>query len=284
MTAEAQRGDAHRGESRGTSSKMPAVRHAVGVLRRLAASPDPLPAAALARSLEVPRSTMYHLLSVLVDEGLVVHLPEQHRYGLGLGVFELGSAYLRHDPLEHLARPLLARLVQDVGDTAHLAILHGAELLYLLKVQPEHPTTLVTDVGVRMPAHLTASGRALLAHLPAEQVRALFPSQESFLDRTGSGPRNLPELRSMLATERRRGWSEEDGLITPEVASVAAPSFDHNGHPVASVAVPFRRQARAPESWPQLARHVLRAADALTHRLGGTPPQRTASSTVDTES
>ncbi|RCW46225.1 IclR family transcriptional regulator [Halopolyspora algeriensis] len=268
--------------ARGTSSKMPAVRHAIGVLRRLAASPDPLPAAALARSLEVPRSTMYHLLSVLVEEGLVVHLPEQHRYGLGLGVFELGSAYLRHDPLEHLARPLLARLVGDVGDTAHLGILHGAELLYLLKVQPEHPTTLVTDVGVRMPAHLAASGRALLAHLPAEQVRALFPSPASFVTRTGSGPRNLPELRSMLTTERRQGWSVEDGLITPEVASVAAASFDHNGHPVASVAVPFRRTARPPESWPQLARHVLRGADALTHRLGGTPPQRPTGPVDDT--
>lgn len=259
-----------------SSSKVPAVRHAVGVLRRLAASPDPLPAAALARSLDIPRSTMYHLLSVLVDEGLVVHLPEQHRYGLGLGVFELGSAYLRHEPLEHLARPLLARLVQEVGDTAHLAILHGAELLYLLKVQPEHPTTLVTDVGVRMPAQLTASGRALLAHLPAEQVRALFPSPESFVDRTGCGPRNLPELRSVLATERRQGWSAEDGLITPELASVAAPAFDHNGRPVASVAVPFRRATRAPEVWPHLARHVIRAADALTQRLGGAPPQRPA--------
>lgn len=255
-----------------TSSNVPAVRTAVAVLRRLAASPDPVPAAALARALDVPRSSMYHLLSVLVDEGLVVHLPERHRYGLGLGVFELGSAYLRHDPLEHLARPLLTRLVTEVGDTAHLAVLHGAELLYLLKVQPEHPTTLVTDVGVRLPAHLTASGRALLAHLPQEQVRALFPSKDSFPTRTGAGPRNLPELRSMLNSERRQGWAVEDGLVTPELASVAAPSFDHNGHPVASIAVPFRRTSRPPETWPTLAQHVIATADALTRRLGGTPP------------
>lgn len=249
----------------------PAVRQAVAVLRRLAASPDPVPASALARALGVPRSSMYHLLAVLADEGLVVHLPERHRYGLGLGVFELGSAYLRHEPLEHLARPLLARLVADVGETAHLAILHGAELLYLLKVQPEHPTTLVSDVGVRLPAHLTASGRALLAHLPAEQVRALFPSRESFLDRTGRGPKNLPELRAVLAAERRQGWSVEDGFVTPDVVSVAAPAFDHNGHPVASVAVPFRRAARPPQTWSVLARSVVAAADALTRRLGGSP-------------
>lgn len=259
---------------RQSSSKIPAVRQAVGVLRRLAASPQPLPAAALARSLDVPRSSMYHLLNVLVDEGLVVHLPERHSYGLGLGVFELGSAYLRHDPLEHLARPLLVRLTNSVGDTAHLGILHGSELLYLLKVQPEHPTTLVTDVGVRLPAHLTASGRALLAHLPNEHVRALFPNKSSFVTRTGAGPSNLPELRRMLAAERRQGWAVEDGFVTPDVASIAAPAFDHNGHPVASIAVPFRSSARTPESWPDLAQHVAHAADALTHRLGGMPPQR----------
>lgn len=256
----------------GKDAKMPSVRHAIGVLRRLSTSTDPLPAAALARSLGVPRSTMYHLLSVLVDEGLVVHLPEQHRYGLGVGVFELGSAYLRHGPLEHLAGPLLAKLVSEVGDTAHLGVLHGHELLYLLKVQSEHPTTLVTDVGVRMPAHLTASGRALLAHLPGPQVRALFPTAGSFATRTGRGPRNLPELRSLLSAERRQGWSAEDGLITSEVACVASAAFDHNAHPVAAVAVPFRRQSRPAETWPQLAGRVMATANALTQRLGGTPP------------
>lgn len=260
------------GADKAGNAKMPSVRHAISVLRRLSASTDPLPAAALARSLGVPRSTMYHLLSVLVDEGLVVHLPEQHRYGLGVGVFELGSAYLRHGPLEHLASPLLARLVSEVGDTAHLGVLHGPELLYLLKVQSEHPTTLVTDVGVRMPAQLTASGRALLAHLPDPQVRAMFPSAESFATRTGHGPRNLPELRSVLSAERKRGWSLEDGLITSEVACVAAAAFDHNSHPIAAVAVPFRRQSRPTETWPHLARHVVQATNALTQRLGGTPP------------
>ncbi|TDD53154.1 IclR family transcriptional regulator [Saccharopolyspora elongata] len=263
--------DAVTGAAGRTKDKVPSVRQAIAVLRRLSASPDPLPAAALARSLGVPRSSMYHLLSVLVDEGLVVHLPEQHRYGLGVGVFELGSAYLRHGPLEHLAGPLLAHLVRAVGDTAHLGILHGPELLYLLKVQPEHPTTLVTDVGVRMPAELTASGRALLAHLPDAQVRALFPGPDSFVNRTGLGPRSLPELRSLLAAERKQGWSVEDGLITQDVACVAAAAFDHNAHPVAAVAVPFRRQVRPPESWPQLARHVMQTANALTQRLGGVP-------------
>ena len=96
-----------------------------------------MPAAALARELGLPRSSTYHLLAVLERTGFVVHLPEDAaRTGSGVAVFELGSAYLRHDPLERLARPLLVRLVDRVGATAHLGVLHGAETLYLLKEQP----------------------------------------------------------------------------------------------------------------------------------------------------
>ena len=110
----------------------------------------------------------------MAEEGFVTHLPEERRYGLGVAAFEIGSAYSRQEPLQRLARPLMARLV-DVRHTAHLAVLHGREVLYVVEERaPGRP--LVTDVGVRLPAQLAASGRAMLAALPAAQVRALFPS------------------------------------------------------------------------------------------------------------
>ena len=122
-----------------------------------------------------------------------------------MSTFEVGSAYLRQDPLERLARPLLARLVEQVGRTAHLGVLHGAETVYLVKEQPPVSAGLVTAVGVRLPAHLTATGLSLLAHLPAAQVRALFPSRSAFLHRTAAGPSSLPELRAELARTRSPG-------------------------------------------------------------------------------
>jgi hypothetical protein len=91
---------------------------------------------------------------------------EERRYGLGVAAFEVGSAYLRQDGLERLARPLLRELVDAVGGTAHLGVLDGRDVLYLGKEQGAEPAVLVTEVGVRLPAHLTASGRALLAHDP----------------------------------------------------------------------------------------------------------------------
>jgi len=259
-----------------TSSRVPAATRALAVLRFLAAQPGPASAVAVARALGVPRSTTYHLLSVMAEDGFVVHIPEEQRWGLGVTAFEVGSAYLRHDPLERLARPVLARVVDELGATVaavgHLGILHGRETLYLLKEQPRRPVTLVTDVGVRLPAHLTASGRAMLAHLPRPQLRALFPSQAAFVDRTGRGPATLTELRRVLAAERAQGYAVEDGFVTVGYASVACAAFDHLERPVAAIGVTFQRESAPEPIWPGIATRVSTAAAKLTDRLGGRVP------------
>lgn len=257
----------------GDSSEVPALRRGLAILTVLGGRAGPVSAATLARELELPRSTTYHLLAELTAAGFVVRLPEEHRYALGVAAFELGSAYLRHDPLERLAGPVLRRLVDQVDCTAHLGVLHGGELLYLIKERPSRPQTLVTDVGVRLPAHLTASGRAMLAHLPAAQVRASFPT--GFARRTGRGPRTLPELRRTLAAERRLGWAVEDGHVTGEFASVACPVFGPDQWPSAAISLTFRHvcepgsRADCGSTWPHLAAEVRRAAEDLSGRIGG---------------
>jgi DNA-binding IclR family transcriptional regulator len=149
-------------------------------------------------------------------------------------------------------------------------VLHGRDVLYVLEERAPGRPPLVTDVGVRLPAHLTASGRAILAHLPAAQVRALYPDRSAFVDRHGLGPSSLSALRSLLAETRQRGYAVEQGEVTPGFASVAAAVLDHNGHPVAGVAVTY---PAAPEGDPDgLAERVeatRRTAAILTRRLGG---------------
>ena len=238
---------------------VPAARQALAILSVLAARPGPVSAAVLAREVGLPRSTTYHLLAELQAADFVVHLPEDRAYGLGVAAFEIGSAYLRHDPLERLARPVLARLVEQTHQTAQLGILQGNETVYLLKEQPQTPLTLITDVGVRLPAHLTASGRAMLAHLPAAQVRALYPTPAAFVSRTGEGPRSLRELRELIRREQRQGYAEENGQVSRGFASVAATVFDHGGRPVASIAVTFAA--------------AVAAADVVTTRISGRHPR-----------
>jgi DNA-binding IclR family transcriptional regulator len=202
----------------------------------------------------------------MVEEGFVVHLADEHRYGLGVAAFEVGSGYARQEPLQRIARRPLAALVDTVGHSAHLAVLHGRDVLYVLEERAPGRPPLVTDVGVRLPAALTASGRAILASLPAAQVRALHPSRDAFVQRHGRGPTSLTALRALLSETRQRGYATEDGEVTPGLASVAAPVLDHNRHPVAGVAVTYEA-GRADEA--TLRDAVRRTAGALTARISG---------------
>ncbi|WP_205783835.1 IclR family transcriptional regulator C-terminal domain-containing protein [Microbacterium sp. 10M-3C3] len=127
----------------------------------------------------------------------------------------------------------------------HLAVLTGAsvagaDVTYVDRVSAPRAPTTVSNVGVRLPAHLTATGRAALAMLSRDQVRALYPHRDALYRRVGPGPATLGELDALLRDTRRRGWAREDGEITAGYASVAAAAVDRNGYPVASVGVTFR--------------------------------------------
>ena len=197
-----------------------------------------------------------------------------------MSAFEIGSAYSRQEPLARLARPVLARLVDAVGQSAHLAVLHGREVLYVVEQRAPGRPPLVTDVGVRLPAQLTASGRAMLADLPPAHVKALFPDAAAFVDRHGVGPQKLSELRRLLDQVRRTGCASEDGEVTPGFASVAAAAHDRAGRPVAGVAVTFPAGEVEPAGRDELARRAARAAAELTRRINGTPPERLGSRTA----
>jgi DNA-binding IclR family transcriptional regulator len=247
----------------------PAAGHALAVLRLLARHTEPVPASAIARDLCLPRSSVYHLLAVLCGQGFVIHLAEERRYGLGVAAFELGSAYTRQAPMQRLARLPLARLVDAVRHSAHLAVLHGRDVLYVIEERAPGRPPLVTDVGVRLPSQLTASGLAMLASLPPQQVRALFPTRDAFVQRHGVGPTSLPGLRALLSRVRRDGFAAEDGTVTPDFASVAAPVLDHSGHPVAGIAVTFPGAEVSAEQRQAIVEQVIRSASELTRRVLG---------------
>jgi DNA-binding IclR family transcriptional regulator len=247
----------------------PAATHALGVLQALSRHATPMPAAALARELGLPRSSVYHLLAVLREAGFVVHLREEKRYGLGVAAFELGAAYSRQEPLRWVAQTVLGQLVARTTHNGHFAVLHGRDVLYVIEERAAGRPSLVTDVGVRLPAHLTASGLAMLAALPGGQLRALFPARTALVQRHGIGPRTVTELRSTLADVRREGHAREDGAVTPGFASVASAVLDHGGQPVAAVAVTYPAAGVGAEERRALADQVARAAERITRRIHG---------------
>ena len=252
-------------------AKVPAADHTLRILKLLAASRGPLPASMIATQLELPRSSVYHLLEALQQHGFVMHLAEERRYGLGLAAVELSSAYARQDPLARLGKPLLAALVDRIRVSAHLALLHGSDVLYIVEERAPGAPALVTGVDVRLPAHLTASGRAILSAMPRAQVRALYPGADAFVHRDGHSDAidRYSRLRTVLDEALVRGYSIERGAITPGFSSIAQPVLDHRGWPVAGLAITFPTDSMPEERWPQLATAVGEAAQTLSTRIHG---------------
>lgn len=250
---------------------VPAARAALRIVTHLAHHSDPVPASAIARDLALPRSSVYQLIRVLQEEGYVVHYPELRAYGLGQVVAEIGSSVLQASRLARLATPLIERLVAEapVPTVAQLAMLSGADVTYVGQASAPRAPTTVARVGVRLPAHLTATGRALLAALPAAQVRALFPHRDALITRHGIGPATLGELDAILREARERGWAGEHGEITPEYASVAAAGLDRSGYPSVGLGLTYRSATTDAATEATLGRAVQAAADALTARLSG---------------
>ena len=254
-------------------SKVPAAENTLRILKLLASKRGPVAASTIATALGLPRSSVYHLLGVMEANGFVLHLHEEQRYGLGISAFELSSAYSRQEPLSRLGRPMLASLVDVIGESAHLAVLHGRDVLYIVEERAKNRPFLVTDVGVRLPSHLTASGRAILAALPKSQVRALYPNAAAFSARheTESPIMKYSALSSHLDQVRQRGYATEHGEVTPGFGSIAAAVTDHVGWPTAAVAVTFLEEKLPAEGWPALAARVQKVADELSVRIHGRP-------------
>lgn len=241
-----------------------AAGHALRALTHLAGRSEPIPAAHLARALDLPRSSTYHLLAVLVEHGFVVHYAEERTYGIGAAVHELSAGFQRQDPLVRLSRPLVERLVDATTHNAHLAVLSGRDVLYVIEERAAGRPSLVTDVGVRLPATVTASGLAMLAALPRRQVTALYPSASVMVS---DGPATPSALRRVLVDVRARGHAVEEGSVSSELSSVASAVLDRDGHPVAAVAITFRTEDVDEGGAAALAADARETAQRISDRL-----------------
>jgi DNA-binding IclR family transcriptional regulator len=248
-------------------SAAPAADHVLRMLTLLSHHPEPVSAGMVAATLGLPRSTTYRLLSILIDHGFVHYLPEERRYGLSVAAYELGSAYARQAPLQRIARPIVRQLVDRMKQNAHLAVLHGRDVLYVIEERAAGRPMLITDVGVRLPAVLTASGLAMLARLPPGQVRALFPNAGAFVE-TEQGPTTPTALRQLLNDVRNRGYAAEEGSVTIGLSSLAQAVLDHSGHPTAAVAMTYVADEVDDRTEGRLVAAVNGAAAQLSRRLG----------------
>lgn len=188
----------------------------------------------LAVGVGVSKSTILRLLAPMVETSLVRQRSEGG-YAIGVGAVTLGSVYLNNLDLRSVAQPVLALLAAESKETVHLLVYNEAQVVYVDKISGSSTIQMASRVGDRADVHSTASGKALLAHLPAAEFdRVVAGGLPAHTPRTRVTPEQLADDLRLV---RERGFSLDDVENEEGIRCVAAPVFDHNSTVVAAVSV-----------------------------------------------
>jgi IclR family transcriptional regulator, acetate operon repressor len=183
------------------------LERAFDLLERMADAGGEVGLSELSASSGLPLPTIHRLMRTLVACGYV-RQQANRRYALGPRLIRLGESASRL--LGTWARPYLARLVEETGETANMALLDGDEVVYVAQVPSRHSMRMFTEVGRRVLPHATGVGKALLAHLPPDEVRALLgrTGMPAETDRTITDP---DAFLAELDRVRALGYAVDDG-------------------------------------------------------------------------
>lgn len=246
------------------------VRNAARLLCAFTPTDRDLGVSELASRLGLGKSSVHRLLSTLALEGLIERDAATGRYRLGLKLYELGSIVGDHLDLHEVVAGPIDELRNRTGETVHVAILDGPDVVYIARRESPHTLRLFGRVGHRNHAHCTSTGKLLLAFLPPAELATVLDgftlpahTRRTITDRG--------KLDSELDAIRRRGWADNIEESELGVNSVAAPIREASGRVVAAISVAGPAARFTPDGMRQVAVDTVRTADAISERLGWRP-------------
>ena len=251
-----------------------AVSRAVSILKVFESANSGLTAVQIANQLNLNRSTVHRLLSVLEAEGLVARdttfngEARNSAYRLGPTLVSLGGLALRQINLRAIALPQLRALAHKSGETVDLELLVGSDVMIIEEVQGEHMLRVGVgdNVGSRYPAHATSTGKLLLAGLSEAELKATLPNKLAALTPFTVTDKQI--LRDQIAEARRLGWASSWEELEIGLVAIGAPITGRDGEPIAAVSVsgPTARLDRS--QIKNLALIVMDTTRRITRELG----------------
>lgn len=224
--------------------------------------------AEVARHTKLPRPTVYRVSQMLETLGWIERDPSTKRLFLGKELALLGlSAQMRH-PSEGIARPLLAALAREIGQTVYLTMRSGLESVCVARCESETQIrTLVLEVGSRQPLGVGAGSMAILATLPDDEMeRIIAANRERYRER---GPFQETAFRAYLAQARRSAFAAHEGLFTRGVSGIGVAVRDASGYPIAAVSIAFVADWLDEAQYEHCVRRIQSTADEIAECLTG---------------
>ena len=226
----------------------------------------------IARLIGTTRSTTHRLASCLVEERYLRVLP-QVGYLLGPKLIELGFQAREEVPLAMLARPYLDRLSQLTGDTVHLAVRDGDEVLYLHKNPGRNGPEMRSRVGHRMPLARTGIGKALLLDSSEAEWQRLYEISRPVAGRNPLWPsheeQSWEQVRQRMLEYVQGGYAFDLEDNEPSIRCVAAPIRDASKQIIAGISIASTVPYMPLEKMAELVPLIKETAARLSAELGG---------------
>ncbi len=225
----------------------------------------------VSRRLKVPRSTVYRTLVTLRARHLVERDPRTSRYSLGYGVLRFTRALLSRLAIRQIALGPMREVAASVQETAVLTVRAGDFGVAVESIEAADPVRVAPQPGERVPLHVGAPMKALLAFLPPEYVAAyLRRPLERFTPRAITDPKRL---RTHLTQIRERGYAESWEEVYPGAVGVAVPLIGADGFALASLGIAGPVHRFNPERVVAIAQRLLPVAKELSRRAQSIGPE-----------
>jgi IclR family transcriptional regulator, KDG regulon repressor len=220
----------------GPENSKNSLERALAILEFVAHKSGGLTNAEISEHFKIPTSTSSYILCRLEREGYLRRGQENGRYEMGLKIVALSHGALRDMGLRRIAEPILHRLSAQTRVSALIGVLERGSVMIVDKVEKPDLARIDMDIGVRYPAHSTALGKVLLAHLPKDQLMGLFdhPRLAKVSPKTID---SKDRLIAELANVRNQGYAASDGELYLGIRALAAPIFDESEHVAAAVSI-----------------------------------------------
>jgi IclR family transcriptional regulator, KDG regulon repressor len=220
----------------------------------------------IAERLGLPKSSVYRLLATLAAHGFVERDATTRRYRLGIRLFEIGSAAIHERGLHSATHPVLEELAVTTGETCHVAVLSGAEAVYIYKIDGPSSFSMTSRVGGRAPCHCTSIGKVLIAWGGEELLKRLaWAGLRPYTSRTIT---NVSQLGVELERVRALGYALDRDEYEENLCCAAAPVRDHAGQVVAAIGIAGPSHRLTTENLDRLVPAVVGAAGAVSRNLG----------------
>jgi IclR family transcriptional regulator, KDG regulon repressor len=249
-----------------------ALGHGLDVIEFLSKERRPAPLGAVAAAVGMSKGGTHRILATLSARGYVTR-GEGGTYGLGYKLWETGWA-VPGAQLVPRATPIMQRVADTIGDGAILGALDtNGDVVYLHVIESRQAVRVYVEVGSRLPAHVSATGLACLAHLPVERLRQVLPPKLKAW--TAETVTSRDALMRELERVRVRGYARTLGTFRSDVGGIAAPVFAGDGSVIAALCVSSPRyridaawNRKVPKVVIQAAREISRLASASSFSTG----------------